>query len=171
MPAISLRHLLATLLFLTHLPSTISHPSTPQPLSVLEGNATHLQGWGDCLTCAAKCGLFFCTCSIACLPDTPGQPFVCYVCFPLLSPSLLFSPLPSLPFPCLPCLPFPHLLSLPFPSHILTLPRKQGCITALGGSIAIAKTCRRCIPICRNKHEGLMEGACPKEGVMNGLVS
>lgn len=47
-------------------------------------------------------------------------------------------------------------------------PTWQGCITALGGSVAIAKTCRRCIPICRNKEVGLLEGMCPVEKVLDG---
>lgn len=37
--------------------------------------------WGDCVTCAAKCGLFFCTCALACNPTTPGEPWTCYVGF------------------------------------------------------------------------------------------
>ena len=37
--------------------------------------------WGDCVTCAAKCGLFFCTCALACNPTTPGEPWMCYVSF------------------------------------------------------------------------------------------
>ena len=39
------------------------------------------------ITCAAKCGLFFCTCSVACLPNTPGEPWTCYVS---LVPSVCF---------------------------------------------------------------------------------
>ena len=46
--------------------------------SISSQNAT-VDGWGDCVTCAAKCGLFFCTCSLACSPATPIEPWACYV--------------------------------------------------------------------------------------------
>ena len=67
--------------------SILSNPLVPKPAAALDLtrslralNRTHeVEGFGDCLTCAAKCGLFFCTCSLACLPTTPGDPWTCYV--------------------------------------------------------------------------------------------
>ncbi|KAL8744898.1 MAG: hypothetical protein Q9190_002903, partial [Brigantiaea leucoxantha] len=46
----------------------------------LYGNVSgQVEGWGDCLTCFAKCGTFICFCGIACTSPYVPQPATCYV--------------------------------------------------------------------------------------------
>ena len=60
----------------------LNHERSEEPSLVQNSISSHnssVDGWGDCVTCAAKCGLFFCTCSLACSPTTPIEPWACYV--------------------------------------------------------------------------------------------
>ena len=66
------------------LANPILSPERSEELSLEQNSISNSQnssvdGWGDCITCAAKCGLFFCTCSLACSPATPIEPWACYV--------------------------------------------------------------------------------------------
>ena len=80
-----LKYVLDLLCFL--LPFCLANPILNQErseeLSLEQNSISHqnssVDGWGDCITCAAKCGLFFCTCSLACSPTTPIEPWACYV--------------------------------------------------------------------------------------------
>ena len=72
------------------LSNTSSSPFKPpdrlQPDSLTgflpDNDTLAVTGWGDCFTCAMKCGLFFCSCAVVC--DTPllPQPASCYVRLP-----------------------------------------------------------------------------------------
>ena len=85
-----LRYVLGLLYFLLLGPFCLANPilthERSEELSLVQNSIgsqnSSVDGWGDCITCAAKCGLFFCTCSLACNPAVPIEPWACYVrCF------------------------------------------------------------------------------------------